>query len=432
MFHNIAMPAWLSRLFPMNPIYARELDDDTLQRIKTHFPQLDKNENQLLRPCQATMPMGFKWAVFIAHPFVAGCLDQAYNLFRTSRFAPTGMQRPHILHAERAPFHVITAKPIVLHIIDDVTFVATGWSDDAIKAWHKITRRVLALNGFPINENKSCRLEHVEKESITFIGCLWDFKRRNITPSPNKMATLIQHCNNLIKASVIPTAEWQRTIERLVWMATLNRPLLACMQTVFASTSDEGNITVPIRDVWKKELRNLFPLFPMANAILNMEVAPVVIAFDASLEAGAVAKTTLGKTLARTMWRQAQTTRCAKTFTHNYELPIVKLITNTFSWRKVMVHKWAKSEHINGLEAAAAVLALESAIRSGVHGQRLLMLTDSLVVMGALQKGRSSSPILLTRCRRFAALALAQNIRVTFCYVRSANNPADRHTRSDT
>ena len=171
MFHNITVPVWLSRLFPMNQIYARELDDDTLQRMKTHLPQLYQNENQLLRPCQATMPMGFKWAAFIAHSFVAGCLDQAYKLFRTSRFAPIGMQRPHILHAERAPFQVITAKPIVLHIIDDVTFVATGWSDDAIKAWHKITRPVLALNGLPINESKSCRLEHVEKESIPFIGC---------------------------------------------------------------------------------------------------------------------------------------------------------------------------------------------------------------------------------------------------------------------
>ena len=215
-------------------------------------------------------------------------------------------------------------------------------------------------------------------------------------------------------------------------MATLNRPLLACMQNIFASTSDEGNSTVQIWGVWKKELQKLFSLLPMAKATLNMRIASVVIDFDASLEAEAVTKTTLAETLARTMWRQAQSARCAKTFTHNYELPIVKLIANNFPWRKVMVQKWAKSEHINGLEAAAAVLALEFGIRSGVHGQRLLMLTDTLLVMGAVRKGRSSSPILLSRCPRFAALALAHNIRATLCYVRSANNPADRHTRSDT
>ena len=96
-----------------------------------------------------------------------------------------------------------------------------------------------------------------------------------------------------------------------------------------------------------------------------------------------------------------------------------------------MAHRWNHSEHINGLEAAAAVLALETAVRAGVRNKKLVMLTDSLVVLGAFQKGRSSSPTLLVRFRRFAALLLAHNIRVTMVYVRSENNPADVYTRTE-
>ena len=60
---------------------------------------------------------------------------------------------------------------------------------------------------------------------------------------------------------------------------------------------------------------------------------------------------------------------------------------------------------------------------------RVTVLTDSLVTLGALQKGRSSKPGLLLRCRRFAAITLAHDMRITLAYVKSAINPADKFTR---
>ena len=190
MFHNITLPTWLTRLFPMKPVPARELDQQTWDRIKIQIPHWDQNRNHLIRPYQATMPMGFKWAVFIAHTFVSGCLDHAYKLFRSSRLAPPGIQSPHTLHADRAPFLVNPTKPLILHIIDDVSFVTTGWPDAAVSAWHKITDQVVALNRLPINERKSSRHGVIEKSAITFIGCHWDFASMSITPSPDKLASI--------------------------------------------------------------------------------------------------------------------------------------------------------------------------------------------------------------------------------------------------
>ena len=130
----------------------------------------------------------------------------------------------------------------------------------------------------------------------------------------------------------------------------------------------------------------------MASVTLDTNISSTVIAFDASLEAGAVTKTVLQADLASSLWNQAQAARCTNTLSQNHELPIVKLIANTCTWEKTLCHRWLQKEHINNLEAAAAILALEAAIRGGARNQRVIMLTDSLVVLGALQKGRYSSP----------------------------------------
>ena len=81
MFHNIILLDWLAKLFPLQTMNMRELDTGTLRRIKMQLPKIDENDNSLLWPCQATMPMSFKWAVFIAHSFPSACLDTAYKLF---------------------------------------------------------------------------------------------------------------------------------------------------------------------------------------------------------------------------------------------------------------------------------------------------------------------------------------------------------------
>lgn len=234
-----------------------------------------------------------------------------------------------------------------------------------------------------------------------------------INPSSDKLHSAIRQCNILARAATVSNFEWQRIIGKLVWMAVLNRPLLACMQRVFAGGAEERQQTVQIKDAWEKELQTLFQLLPLAAVRINMEISPMVVAFDASLKAGAVKKTFVGHKTARTLWDHTQAARCSNTIPPKDKLSIVKLIANTYSWKKVMSRNCTKQEHINGLEASAAVLALESAIRAGVHNQRIVMFTDSLAVIGALEKGQSLSPIIIVRFRRFMALALAHNVKST-------------------
>jgi hypothetical protein len=72
-------------------------------------------------------------------------------------------------------------------------------------------------------------------------------------------------------------------------------------------------------------------------------------------------------------------------------------------WGCVWRHRWRKQEHINLQEGRALVRAAERVSSSVARtGKRRLILTDSQVVLGVCQKGRSSRPSLNRFARRLA------------------------------
>ena len=64
-----------------------------------------------------------------------------------------------------------------------------------------------------------------------------------------------------------------------------------------------------------------------------------------------------------------------------------------------------------------------------VMSTRVLLLTDSLVTLYTLWKGRSSSPDLLLALRKAQALVLAGGITLMIGWVPSILNPADEPSR---
>ena len=75
-----------------------------------------------------------------------------------------------------------------------------------------------------------------------------------------------------------------------------------------------------------------------------------------------------------------------------------------------------------------AVLRHLSRNRAAWHS-RVLVLTDSMVSLGSLAKGRSSADALLRVCRASAAVQLAVGIRLYLRYVPSEQNQADGPSR---
>jgi hypothetical protein len=99
-------------------------------------------------------------------------------------------------------------------------------------------------------------------------------------------------------------------------------------------------------------------------------------------------------------------------------------------WHCTYFGKWRETEHTNIQELRALVGLLRHLARSTSWWcSRVLILVDSMVALGSLAKGRSSSPPLLRLCRQAAAVIMAMDIRPMLRYIPSEVNPADGPSR---
>lgn len=99
-------------------------------------------------------------------------------------------------------------------------------------------------------------------------------------------------------------------------------------------------------------------------------------------------------------------------------------------WCDVTWGRFKHGQHINLGEADALLKAVRAASkRQPMHHHRLLIFSDSQVVVGSCSKGRSSSKVLLHKVRRLSALCLACRITLGLRWIKSAENAADEPSR---
>eukprot|EP00438_Fugacium_kawagutii_P031430 Skav205780 [mRNA] locus=scaffold1714:813079:816645:- [translate_table: standard] len=102
-----------------------------------------------------------------------------------------------------------------------------------------------------------------------------------------------------------------------------------------------------------------------------------------------------------------------------------------WKWKIITGWRWVHGkEHINALELKAILTAVRWRLEHQRHvGCRFIHLTDSLVCLHALTRGRSSSRKLRRPLCKVAALLLACNAQPVWGYVHTEQNPADRPSR---
>ena len=111
--------------------------------------------------------------------------------------------------------------------------------------------------------------------------------------------------------------------------------------------------------------------------------------------------------------------------------PISEKWRNVQQWDLVVAKAWQNPlEHINVKEARVALMAIRRLCRTRRNlGNSCLVLSDSMVTIMALSKGRSSSRPLNTICRRAAAYIVGANLGIHLRHIVSADNPADGPSR---
>ena len=113
------------------------------------------------------------------------------------------------------------------------------------------------------------------------------------------------------------------------------------------------------------------------------------------------------------------------------EIPSVSKEFVTRPWIFVWRHKWRRQEHINIQEGRALLRAAERVCQSRErHGRQHLILTDSRVMLGVGQKGRSSRASLNRFARNLAALTLGYRQVFLFRGISTKINPAAGPSRS--
>ena len=102
-----------------------------------------------------------------------------------------------------------------------------------------------------------------------------------------------------------------------------------------------------------------------------------------------------------------------------------------WKWREISGWRWKHSgEHINALELRAILTSIKWKIwRRKRVGMRILHLTDSLVCLHALTRGRSSSRRLRPIIMQLNSYLLAADLRPLWGYIHTSLNPANRPSR---
>lgn len=100
-------------------------------------------------------------------------------------------------------------------------------------------------------------------------------------------------------------------------------------------------------------------------------------------------------------------------------------------WKIISGWRWkGNAEHINSLELRAVLTSIRWRVEHQHHlGTRLIHLTDSLVCLHCLSRGRSSSRKLRRTMSRINSLLLAGNVQAVWGYVHTGQNPADKPSR---
>jgi len=379
----------------------------------------------VLTPACATWPMGFSWSSFIA---------QSHLL---SVCANAGLDRSRVLAADVATPAVSDASFALA--TDDVMLFTDGSHDHACE-WAE--RLDLAL--FDGGIRRSMDKDVTAARNGTCVGIdLVD--GRWWSPGANKLARLTLALAELLHVRFISRRGLQCLLGHASWLALLCRPLFSCFARVYdhgGDTPDDAVATQPavLAEVW---------LFTCLMPCLEFDMArpwqTSLIATDATPSWGfgvsaAPAPASLVRAVGRFAVKRDMFVRLLRGDGDPLEqgwkaragrpLPI-PLCRSAF--KTVISSRNKFPGHAGALEAEAALLGVRWILRSPArHGRRTVMLLDAKAVLGAIAKGRSSSPSLARPTRRLSAHLLAGELHLKVVYVPSEENAADDPSRGRT
>jgi hypothetical protein len=397
-FHRLRVPLWMRPYFALPPVRAGDVGAEGF------------DPDTLVWPCCTTLPMGWSHAPGIAqaaHQFIVNNHTSMSVVDQVTATSDFRLDRPrHSLY------------------IDDTGFYALERHLARLRQILVEYRAVMEGLGLPTKLSK--RVEP-SASGVEVVGVLIEGVSGTCGVDPSKLFALANTTRLLVATG--RASGWQ--VERLVgswsWAFLCRRAAYCVFSAVyrFLATA-QGQVF----DIWPsvaKELLLAANLAPLLFSSLRATWSTTVFASDASTLAQGVCSTTCPVDDVREMAASLPPRLV-------HEQPIDRTLHPLLrgcEWDVLVSDRFRHVEHINVLELRALRSAISLAAASPEDvGSRFLMWVDSLVVMFAFRKGRSSSTRLLAQMRPTAALLLAGDFYVICNWIPTDHNPADAPSRA--
>lgn len=368
-YHHLQLPEWIRPYFCLVGVPAAELG---------------LSGDRLVYPMCNTVPMGWSHSVLVAQ------LAHEHTLYSSGAFRRERSLLSCIAASADGRVNV-TEDPVHGIYIDDTFAIST----DPVVANALLDRCIDAYRnrGFVVKESKVVR---ASKSGVVVLGLLIDGERLTMQVDPLARVQLVQSILRLISQPTVSGNELASLVGSLTWCMLVRRPALQCLNRVYQFMHCRRDRP---SQLWPSAIRELLlacGLIPLLSSDLSLVKHHRTIATDASTIGGAV----------------------------------VAKRDSEASWITIISHRWRWThEHINVLEMRAIVLALIWLVSCRVLHRCTPLLTDSMVCLGVLNKGRTSSPTLSRVHSIVSALCLSANLVLLPTHVPSELNPADRPSR---
>ena len=422
MFHNILLPTWLKFFFPLKAIAFGNLSGPAQRNlIKQLCLRQRPRQSELFCLYQATLPMGFKWAVELAHSIASAIIDQSTRL--VDPILPLSTVKYKRISRDIRHEKLERGDALILHIIDDINVVGVDLSNCIMMEIQASLVRNLEASALPLKLKTCTPIGEIDYQGVPFIGYYWDFSTGLLRPKDDRIEAVstLSHIS-LRFLNELDGANFQRLVGKVVWTALARRSLLSVLRCAF---HPHAHVTGRARKIASTEIRRIANLCHYAFVQPTRAFSNIVLNTDASLKRGSV------------MWSLATSNELAELSRESCyvggELPDSKPVcefVKTRRWRLVFNPKWKRPAHINELEALIILLSIRWLLAKQVQNVRVVVLSDSFVVLGVIAKGRSSRPTMLRFARMLAALVLAVNLEIVPVHVPTKINPADGPSRA--
>jgi hypothetical protein len=328
--------------------------------------------------------------------------------------------------------------------IDDLSILA--FSEDEVN--HALEQYCVACNkiGLAIKPSK---LQRASSSSTEITGMLVNGEEFTVGVSPAKLAILCKATMLLARAPSVKATDVSSVVGKWAWAFLARRPAFCVFGSVYRWLHVFDDAEAPLWPSARLELAMACALAPLLSANIAEEWFDEIVAVDASMDGQGVVSTRADEALISRLASLAgrapiDTMRpndladpsLRRTWLRDANVAQALLLDDLSPlrdqrWYTVVSKPWRRREHINVLEATAlrtAVRWIHSRSRSA--GRRLLVVSDSAVVVMSHSKGRSSSLAMLSNCRRTAAYLLASGLHLFLRWIPSALNWADAASRS--